>query len=129
MRDPKGVVIVNVVGSTRSESERENYNSFVESLAELLSILEPVSLSTSEPTRKLAEVKVVTSLEEAEVEVKEGRADLLIFVTIGLCYEAERIKKEHPELKVVVLTASLPKDQVIYVDKEWVDGDFLATLL
>ena len=123
------VVIVNVVGSTRSESEREAYDSFVESMADVLSTFESVLLSGFLSARKLAEVKVVTSLKEAEVEVKEGRADLLIFVTIGLCYEAERIKKEHPELKVVVLTASLPKDQVIYVDKEWVDGDFLATLL
>ena len=43
--------------------------------------------------------------------------------------EAREIKKRNPWMKVVVLTGLLPDDEVVVVDKAWLDQHLCDTLV
>jgi hypothetical protein len=43
----------------------------------------------------------------------------VIFVTLGMRYEAKMMKKQHPNVRVVVATGLLPDDEVIIMHRNW----------
>jgi len=65
---------------------------------------------------------VVKSLEELD-NLQEG--DTLVFVTLGMRYKADEIKKKHPKLRVIITTGLLPEDEAIVVQRTWLTPEFL----
>ncbi|MFH1098459.1 MAG: hypothetical protein V1723_00830 [Candidatus Uhrbacteria bacterium] len=48
-----------------------------------------------------------------------SRPDIVIFRTRSMLEEARAIKREHPNVRVVVFTGLIPNDEVIIVSKGW----------
>jgi len=119
------VIIVKAGGRMSLSADAGDYDSMIEFLERTLNGFK----SVTEPEQNCAQATVVNSVEEAESAVEEGRADMLIFLTLGLRHEADRIKKQHPTVKVVVLTGLLPDDEVVLVEKEWMSTQLLRDLL
>ena len=119
------VVIVNAGGRMQLSAEAGDYDQTVDFLVRTLTGLK----SVTPPERNRAEAKVVTSVEDADMELQHGRVDVLIFMTLGLRHEAERIKTQYPKVKVIVLTGLLPDDEVVLVDKSWLNVDLVRGLL
>ncbi len=118
----KRVVLINE-GSWGSVSS-ESYRRLLESIRGLMKMLK-----SPDGKNDLAEAEIC-ELKEAEKKIKEGETvDFLIFNSRGMLDVARRIKKEYPQLKVVVLTGLLPEEEVILIDKNWISGEFLQNLL
>ncbi len=113
------VVIVNAGGWGGLSAEKGSYDAFVETLREIVDRAERRSSSFSgETTYRVAEAHVTRSVEEV-LKKLDGHG-VLVFVTRGMLGEARRIKREYPNIRVVVLTGDIPDDDVIVVSKRWI---------
>ena len=79
------------------------------------------------PDEKVAVVTVVNSVESMRALLCE--TDLVVFVTAGMLGEADRVKEQHPRIKVVVMTGLIPRDRVIILDSGWATKELVKTLL
>ena len=121
MREKK-VVIVNEGGW--GMVTKKDYDGIVKAIKWML---ERATREISGKEEKRAEfVRVVDTTEKA-LEVND--VDVLIFNSRSMIPEAREIKKKYQRIKVIVLTALIPDDEIILVDKGWVRSQFLQTVV
>ena len=119
----KNVVIVKAGGRLSLSADKGSYDTIVDSLQRQITGMEKFG----HPDEKLATVQVVDSVEAAKQLL--DRAEVMIFVTAGLLYEARSIKEANPRLRVVVLTGLIPEDEVILVAKQWWTPDLIRDVI
>lgn len=117
LNDPKQIVIINAGNRLALDAAKGSYDNYVESLKKVLDLT-----FKSDENNRFAPVKVVKSIEEAK---PLNDVDALIFVTLGMRYQAEEIQKKFPHLKIIVMTGLLPKGEVIIMHKNWLTPETL----
>lgn len=113
MAEKTKVAIVNAGGHRDLHADKGSYDSFVQSIQALLERAEYNG-------EQLMEVATVRSTEEALRHV--GHRGVIYYVTIGMAHEAERVDREHSQIRTVVLSGEPWKGGVIYLPKAWVTG-------
>ena len=66
---------------------------------------------------KAAESRVVGSTKEALSWL--GRRGVIVFVSRGMCREAQQVASEYPGIRVVLFTGLVPEGEVIFISKGW----------
>lgn len=119
MSEKKKVAIVNAGGHGMLSAEAGDYDALVKSMQFLM--------ERATWAGELAlDVSVVRSTEEALKWV--GYRGIIFYVTFGMASEAEKVRREHCEIRVIVLTGEPWRGGVIYLHKGWVSGDTFADL-
>ena len=119
MSEKKKVAIVNAGGHGMLSAEAGDYDSLVKSMQ--------VLLERATWAGELAlDVSVVRGTEEALEWV--GYRGVIFYVTVGMASEAEKVRSEHSQVRVIVLTGEPWRGGVIYLHKGWVNGDTFADL-
>lgn len=75
--------------------------------------------------RPVADVEIVPSVAEAKKLLLTRKIDAVVFRSRGMEGAARRLKTEHPDTRVIVLSAlpdARPMDTIIWVDKTSFDG-------
>ncbi len=107
------VAIVNAGGFGAHHADRGSYDSMVESIQ---LHLERAKDSQDRPS---AEVAVVATTTDA-LKWIWGRG-VIVYVTKGMIREARKVAAENPEVKVILLTGSLPVGEIVFVSKALLD--------
>lgn len=123
LNDPKRIVIVNAGSRLSLSAEKGSYDMLVENIKDGINNL---IQSDNDKKKEFTPVEVVKSIEEIG-SLQWG--DALIFVTLGMRYEAQKIKDKMPRVKVFVTTGLLPKDEVILLDKTLATAENLYELI
>jgi|GEM_PF-2892992 len=111
---PKRVAIV--AEGTWGAMQEKGYDNWTQSM---VTMLEGARRKGREEPRAIVEVvPSVTALRE-RIGHYPGHPDIVIFRTRGIVREAHAIKRDYPDVKVVVFSGLLPEDEVIFVDKSW----------
>ena len=118
----KKVVIVNAGDRGDLSVKKGSYDNFCARLKAMFERVHP----RGKPDERVAEVSIVDH-EVGAMPMSPG--DVLIFVSLSMLTEAREIKKRNPWMKVVVLTGLLPDDEVVVVDKDWLDQHLCDTLV
>lgn len=116
----KKVIIVNEGGFGDLSAEKGDYNKMIELITAALEE-EQKSLSGA-GKEKPVEVTVVKTSNEAEEKMAGNDVDIVVFVTRGMLAKARGIKATYPRVKVVVLTGLLPEDEVVLINKIWLNN-------
>jgi len=96
--------------------EKGDYDDTVDLLREVLNEAERIKDGTYYEKEKAAEVLVVSSLAEGLKKVTHPESGCtLVFVTRGMLREAERVKGEHPYLRVVLFTGLFPREDHVII--------------
>lgn len=123
------VVIVNEGSWGLAEKNRKNYDDGVKLYFDILSQAERKDPGTKK-MEKIGNVQVVKSTTEALRILKTGiGVGCLIFNSRSMIPEARQIKKLYPETKVIVLTGLIPDDEIVILNKLWVTGNTLETVV
>ena len=112
------VFIVKEGGSHGMSAEKGDYDRFVGELLRILRIELPKPGTNGKESERLCEVAVVPSTEEALNELAGSYfRGVLVFVSKGMLWKAEQIKKAHRDLRVVVFSGTSPENEVLTISK------------
>lgn len=101
-------VVISKEGSYGVMAEGE-YEDLIEILVRKIENTKGINLS----------VKIVDSIEEEAVNIKAGRVDVVIFKTRGVIEKAKIVNQWASNLRVIVLTADYPDEEIVIIDKRW----------
>lgn len=100
-----------------------------EDVAMLKRVLETptVRFKTGEPNKKeeqRADVEIVATTDDARKRLvnRNPLVDVVVFDSAVNISDARALKRERPRLTVVVLTGMIPKDEVLILSRDWLDG-------
>ena len=105
---PERVAIINAGEAFSSSRAHGDYEGFNQLLEEVLK-------------EKGASVKTIADVDEA-ISWLSSTGGVMVFTTIGMAEEAKRVAKEHPRLKVVLFTGAMPRGEVVFVNKGWLNS-------
>jgi ABC-type amino acid transport substrate-binding protein len=83
-------------------------------------------MTTVNPT---PEVEVVETSAEALQRVQQGRADIVVFVSVGMMEFARQIRRQYPDKTVFVLTGVDPEGQPYVLPKLMVGPAVAAAMI
>lgn len=111
----------------------EDYRSVINLYREVLETAEVPSLSVQGKKEKAAEVQVVATVAEAEKKIKEAplnqMIDVVVFISRGQEFTAERFAKTYPRTRIVVFTGLIPEGKIIWVDKGHCDHKMIENIV
>lgn len=121
----KKVVIVNAGERGWLSAEAGSYTGLCLTLQEMFNrVLKSPKAGKSEQP-EFGDVDIV---EDPAIADSMMTGDILVFVTLGMRAKAKEIKNRNPRLTVVVLTGSLPQDEVVLLHKHMISQELISSL-
>lgn len=118
-------------GEWRSMSvEKGSYDTYCDTIKALLERIQVPVFEGGRITRSEPVSVEIIKLKELDAKLTAGDIGLVVFVTRGLAAEADKIKHDHKNVRVLLLTGDpIETAQVIIVRKEWVSSTFLERFI